>query len=162
MRRDVERFLILVQRHRSTARSAHTTRTATLFSNVQPSHRKHNDRNSFMTIHKAVSKSHITRRMAYFATHTALYVALISPSLCLIFIPGLHSIKGAFMTVLSVPSMSCGHCKASILTALSPLAAVSMIDIDLAKRQVSADGPAEIMIQALAKAGFDATVLENR
>jgi len=61
------------------------------------------------------------------------------------------------MTQLSVPDMSCGHCKASVEAALAPLA--SRVEVDLAYRQVKADGPPEAMIRALEAVGFPATVL---
>ena len=43
---------------------------------------------------------------------------------------------------LSVPDMSCGHCKASVEAALTPLAGMAPITVDLAQRQVSVAGPA--------------------
>jgi copper chaperone len=62
------------------------------------------------------------------------------------------------MTRLSVPDMSCGHCKASVEAALAPLGA--LVVVDLPNRQVKAEGAApEAMIKALAAVGFPATVL---
>ena len=62
------------------------------------------------------------------------------------------------MTTLSVPDMSCGHCKASVEAALAPLAAT--VTVDLPARQVRAEGAApESLIAALANAGFPATVV---
>lgn len=62
------------------------------------------------------------------------------------------------MTKLSVPDMSCGHCKASVEAALLPLSA--NVQVDLPNRQVKADGASpEALIKALASIGFPATVL---
>lgn len=62
------------------------------------------------------------------------------------------------MTTLSVPDMSCGHCKASIEAALAPLAAT--VEVDLPARRVRATGaPAEALVAALAAIGFPATVM---
>lgn len=62
------------------------------------------------------------------------------------------------MTMLSVPDMSCGHCKASVAAALAPLAA--KVEIDLPARTVRAEGAApEALLKALAEIGFPAQVL---
>ncbi len=62
------------------------------------------------------------------------------------------------MTTLSVPDMSCGHCKASVEAALSPLA--DKVDVDLSARRVTAEGAApEALIQALQAIGFPASVV---
>lgn len=61
------------------------------------------------------------------------------------------------MTKLSVPDMSCGHCKASVEAALAPIA--TQVQVDLANRQVQADGVPEAMIRALEAVGFPATVV---
>lgn len=61
------------------------------------------------------------------------------------------------MTVLSVPDMSCGHCKASVEAALKPIA--TRVEVDLAARQVRTEGASpEALIAALAAAGFPARV----
>ncbi len=61
------------------------------------------------------------------------------------------------MITLSVPDMSCGHCKASVEAALAPLAA--RVTVDLPARTVRPEGaPAEALIRALAEVGFPATV----
>ena len=63
------------------------------------------------------------------------------------------------MTTLSVPDMTCGHCKASVEAALSPLARA--VEVDLPARRVRAEGaPPEALVQALAQIGFPATVLD--
>lgn len=61
------------------------------------------------------------------------------------------------MTRLSVPDMSCGHCKASVEKALSGLA--TDVQVDLGSRLVSAKGDEGAMIAALAKVGFPAVVI---
>ena len=62
------------------------------------------------------------------------------------------------MTTLSVPDMSCGHCKASVEAALAPIA--SKVQVDLPARQVQAEGAsAEAMIKALDAIGFPASAV---
>lgn len=63
------------------------------------------------------------------------------------------------MMILSVPDMSCGHCKASVLTALTPLA--PRVEVDLTTRQVTVDGAPDAapLIKALDAIGFPATVV---
>lgn len=62
------------------------------------------------------------------------------------------------MTILSIPDMSCGHCKASIEAALAPLA--SQVSVDLAARRVTVQGsPPEPLLKALEAIGFPATVV---
>jgi len=63
------------------------------------------------------------------------------------------------MTKLSIPDMNCGHCKASVEAALSPLA--THIAVDLPARQVSFDGATDIqaILSALGEIGFPAQVL---
>lgn len=63
------------------------------------------------------------------------------------------------MTKLSIPDMNCGHCKASVEAALSPLA--TQIAVDLPARQVSFDGTKDIqaILSALGEIGFPAQVL---
>lgn len=65
------------------------------------------------------------------------------------------------MTLLSIPDMSCGHCKASVTEALTPLA--SQISVDLTSRQVSltSAASAEVLLKALNDIGFPATVLSQ-
>jgi copper chaperone len=66
------------------------------------------------------------------------------------------SIKEIVMTLLSVPDMSCGHCKASVEAALTPLTGMAPVTVDLAQRQVSVAGPAAEAVKALAAIGFPA------
>jgi len=62
------------------------------------------------------------------------------------------------MTILSVPDMSCGHCKASVEAALAPIAA--KVEVDLPARRVRAEGATdEALIKALDAIGFPASVI---
>ena len=62
------------------------------------------------------------------------------------------------MTVLSVPDMSCGHCKASVESALAPIA--GKVEVDLAARRVTAEGASpEALVKALEAVGFPASVV---
>lgn len=63
------------------------------------------------------------------------------------------------MPLLSVPDMSCGHCKASVEAALSPLSGVAPISVDLTNRQVSVAGDVASALKALAEIGFPAQEL---
>lgn len=65
------------------------------------------------------------------------------------------------MTLLSVPDMNCGHCKASVTQALSALPGARAISVDLTTRQVEVDGPAapEALLAALGEIGFPAQVI---
>lgn len=65
------------------------------------------------------------------------------------------------MTKLSVPDMSCGHCKASITEALSALPNAGAITVDLTTKEVTTNGsadPAEL-VAALSQIGFPAVVV---
>ena len=63
------------------------------------------------------------------------------------------------MTLLSVPDMSCGHCKASVESALGPIA--TQVDVDLAARRVRVEGvPTDVALRALEAIGFPATALD--
>jgi copper chaperone len=63
------------------------------------------------------------------------------------------------MTTLSIPDMSCGHCKAAVEAALSAVPGALDIRVDLARRQVSVAGDAApaALITALDAAGYPAT-----
>jgi copper chaperone len=65
------------------------------------------------------------------------------------------------MTLLSVPDMSCGHCKASVETALSALPGAGEITVDLPNRKVTVSGTAapEALLSALNTIGFPAQVV---
>jgi copper chaperone len=66
--------------------------------------------------------------------------------------------KEATMVTLSVPDMSCGHCKASIEAALAPHA--RRVEVDLPARKVHAESetPIEKLLEALSDIGFPASV----
>lgn len=57
---------------------------------------------------------------------------------------------------LSVPDMSCGHCRASITEALAPLGGTP--EFDMATRRVTVSGPLApaVAIEALDAIGFPA------
>lgn len=62
------------------------------------------------------------------------------------------------MTTLSVPDMSCGHCKATIektIHALDPAAGLSF-DMDRRKVDLQSDCPIDAVLGALAEAGYPA------
>jgi copper chaperone len=65
------------------------------------------------------------------------------------------------MILLSVPDLSCAHCKASVEAALRPLAEVQQISVDLDARQVAVSGeaPASVLLAALDRIGFPAHVI---
>ncbi len=63
------------------------------------------------------------------------------------------------MILLSVPDMTCGHCKASVEAALAPLA--PQVVVDLAKRQIAVTGSDDAagLLRALEAVGFPAGVI---
>lgn len=63
------------------------------------------------------------------------------------------------MTTLSVPEMTCGHCKASVEAALTRLDPAAQVAVDLTARrvEVTSSAPPAAMIAALGAVGFDAT-----
>lgn len=65
------------------------------------------------------------------------------------------------MTILTVPDMSCGHCKASVLSALAGLPDAGEVAVDLAAKTVTVTGAAApaTLIRALDAVGFPASVL---
>jgi copper chaperone len=64
------------------------------------------------------------------------------------------------MTTLSVPDMSCSHCKASVEAALGAVPQVGEVKVDLTNRKVEVTGPAlaAALIQALDAAGYPAVL----
>jgi copper chaperone len=64
------------------------------------------------------------------------------------------------MIKLSIPDMSCGHCRASVEQALAPLSGVSAIRFDPEARTAAVDGDATAsdLIAALEQIGFPASV----
>lgn len=65
------------------------------------------------------------------------------------------------MTLLSVPDMSCGHCKASVEDALSRIPGAAPVTVNLPERQVEVGGPAapEVLVKALDEIGFPASLV---
>jgi copper chaperone len=65
------------------------------------------------------------------------------------------------MTRLSVPDMSCAHCKAAIEAALRAVPNAGHVQVDLTLRQVeiAGDAPPEALIAALDRAGYPAKIL---
>lgn len=63
------------------------------------------------------------------------------------------------MTTLSIPDMSCGHCKAAFEAALATVPGTRDVAVDLASRQVSLGGDAAMpaLLAALTAAGYPAT-----
>lgn len=62
------------------------------------------------------------------------------------------------MTTLSIPDMSCGHCKAAVEKALATVPGAGNVTVDLATRQVTVSGPVELapLLAALDAAGYTA------
>lgn len=62
------------------------------------------------------------------------------------------------MKTYSVPDMSCGHCKASILEALGKAAPQAAVSVDLEARRISVDDSldASVVVATLDEIGFDA------
>lgn len=60
---------------------------------------------------------------------------------------------------LSIPDMSCGHCRASIEAALSSLPGLAAIRFDMAARTATIEGsvPADEIVKALDGIGFPST-----
>lgn len=67
------------------------------------------------------------------------------------------------MTMLSVPDMTCGHCRASVTDALSRLSGAAKVEVDLTAKTVRVEGAADTaeMIRALDAIGFPATVVQD-
>ena len=66
------------------------------------------------------------------------------------------------MTTLSIPDMTCGHCKASVESALKSLADAGDITVDLAAKTATTTGPAAParLLKALDEVGFPASVID--
>ncbi|SNX70556.1 copper chaperone [Cereibacter ovatus] len=66
------------------------------------------------------------------------------------------------MTRLSIPDMSCGHCRAAIQGALAPLPGFDGISFDQEARTATVEGtiPAAMLISALDVIGFPASVID--
>ncbi len=63
------------------------------------------------------------------------------------------------MTTLSIPDMSCGHCKASIEAALAPMGIEITVDLPARTVQVQGDPDIAALIAALNDIGFQAQVI---
>jgi copper chaperone len=65
------------------------------------------------------------------------------------------------MTTLSVPDMSCSHCKMTVVAALGALPEAGSVTVDLAARQVKVAGtaPADVLLKTLDQAGYPASVI---
>jgi copper chaperone len=64
------------------------------------------------------------------------------------------------MTMLSIPDMSCGHCKATVEAALASVPDAGPVQVDLSGRTVEIAGsaPLQAVLAALDRAGYPATV----
>ena len=64
------------------------------------------------------------------------------------------------MTRLSIPDMSCGHCKATVEKTVTSLDPAAKVAVDLATRHVDVTSASttEALIAALKGAGFSAVV----
>lgn len=64
------------------------------------------------------------------------------------------------MTTLSVPDMSCNHCKATVEAALAAVPEAGAVTVDLTTRKVQVAGPAPAaaLLLALDTAGYPATL----
>jgi copper chaperone len=64
------------------------------------------------------------------------------------------------MITLSIPDMTCAHCKQRVTTALSAVPGAQEVTIDLVTRHAVVDGTAEApaLLSALDQAGYPATV----
>lgn len=60
--------------------------------------------------------------------------------------------------VLSIPDMSCGHCKAAVTKAIATIDPQAVVEIDLDRRRASVSSAAgrDRLIAALADAGYTA------
>ncbi|WP_169583322.1 copper chaperone CopZ [Rhodobacter capsulatus] len=60
--------------------------------------------------------------------------------------------------ILSVPNMTCGHCKASVEAAITEVGGKALVSLE--DREVEVNGlPEETVLAALKAAGFDAEVI---
>jgi copper chaperone len=63
------------------------------------------------------------------------------------------------MTTLSIPDMSCGHCKSTVIAALTSVPGVEAVAVNLEDRsaKVTGSAPDALLLTALADAGYRAT-----
>jgi copper chaperone len=59
--------------------------------------------------------------------------------------------------VLTVPDISCAHCKSAIETAVGAVAGVTEVTVDVAAKTVTVDGdaPRDTLVAAIEDAGYD-------
>jgi copper chaperone len=67
------------------------------------------------------------------------------------------------MTTLSIPDMSCGHCKAAVTAALTAVPGVAAVEVDLSDRtaRVGGNAPLPALLAALEQAGYPATASDT-
>jgi len=65
------------------------------------------------------------------------------------------------MTRLSIPDMSCGHCKAAIEKAVSEADVLAVLEFDMEARTLAADTALEpdALLKILADEGYPSTVI---
>lgn len=65
------------------------------------------------------------------------------------------------MTLLSVPDMTCAHCRTAVEGALAPLPGAGAVAVDLAAKEVRVSGTTapETLIAALEEIGYPARLL---
>ena len=63
------------------------------------------------------------------------------------------------MTKLSIPDMTCGHCKAAVEGAILKIDPAASVAVDLASHtaEVTSTEPSQALINALVAAGFPAS-----
>jgi copper chaperone CopZ len=57
---------------------------------------------------------------------------------------------------LKIAGMTCGHCVAAVNQALNAVPGVSKVQVGLGQAQVSGEADAALLLQAVAKAGYQA------
>lgn len=62
------------------------------------------------------------------------------------------------MATLSIPDMSCGHCRAAVASALGSVPGVTAVEVDLAGKTARIEGTAALdqLLAALQQAGYPA------
>lgn len=65
------------------------------------------------------------------------------------------------MITLSIPDMSCGHCKATVERALAEVLGAGSISVDLTARSATVSGTPDLapLLAALDAAGYPASVV---
>ncbi len=63
------------------------------------------------------------------------------------------------MTLLSIPDMSCDHCRAAVTAALAAVPGVASVEVDLGRltAEVTGDSSLADLLSALDKAGYPAS-----